>query len=268
MTSETKFIHVNSVELGYQVHAEGSGLPPLLFAHGYALRSTGPMYRELFSNLTGNFTVYALDLRGHGASADAFADWSCEALADDVAAFADALGIAGAVYAGHSIGGFTGMFATIRHPGVFSALCLLATAPASAGRYTATEHGDVFLKNGADVEAMHEIMGAAYVRAAPEEVRHAAESVAIMNRQVHEAFFPNFIHCEITQPVEAIREPCLVLNGLQDNIVPPAEQHATALGLPVCKEVNFSSEGHMFPIEAPGLTAREIVNFHQFGLTP
>src|SRR5262249_4592786 len=152
---------------------------------------------NLLPLLARDFTVYALDLRGHGESVEASTNWSCDALADDVAAFAETLGLTGAVYAGHSIGGFTGMLTAIRHPGVFSALCLLATAPASAGRHTAKENGAIFFEKGRDADTMYEVMAHAYVRPIPAEVRHAAASTAIMSPSVHEAFFPNFADCAI-----------------------------------------------------------------------
>ncbi len=39
------------------------------------------------------------------------------------------------------------------------------------------------------------------------------------------------------------------------------EQQRTALALRNCKEVNFMTEGHMLPVEAPDIAAREIIAF-------
>lgn len=261
MADGWKYVDVNGARLGYEIHELAKGRPPLVFVHGYAMRSTGPAYRALLSRLAADFTVYALDLRGHGASAGETAGWSLAAIADDVAAFAGALGLNGAVYAGHSLGGFTGMYAAIRHPGRFSALCLLATAPASGGGHTPAETRRLITDQGRDRNAMSGFFSAMYVRADRQAVEHAVDSMGIVDRSVHEAFFEAFPGCVIAPQLGEIRIPVLVLSGVRDIVVPPHEQHATSLGLPFCKEVNFSGEGHMLPIEAAAMTAREIRGF-------
>ena len=58
------FIEVNGVQLAFERH--GHGAVPLLFVHGYSGRAS--VYRRLYDYLAADFTVYALDLRSHGAS--------------------------------------------------------------------------------------------------------------------------------------------------------------------------------------------------------
>lgn len=263
MTIQT--IEVNGARLAYETHIATAGAPPLVFVHGYAMRATGPTYRLMLEILARTYSVYALDLRGHGGSAAASAGWSLEALADDVAAFPAALGLSGAVYVGHSLGGLTGLNAAIRNPAAFSsgfsALCLLASAAGSGGRHNPPGIGELFIAQGRDPAAMRQAFGPMYLRAAPEEIEHAVESVGLLDPAVHQAFFPSYMTFDVTGRLGEVRTPALVINGLRDVVVPPAEQHLTALALPRCKEVNLSSEGHMLPIEAPALVAREIVAF-------
>jgi len=256
-------IDINGATLAYEAHAATPGAPPLVFAHGYALRSTGPIYAALLETLARSFTVYALDLRGHGGSAAATADWSLEALADDVAAFPAALGLSGAVYVGHSLGGLTGLNAAIRHPGAFSALCLLASAAGSGGRHNPPGIADLFVAQGRDRAAMREAFGPMYLRPTPAQVEQTVDSVGLLDPAVHRAFFSHFATFDIMGRLGEAATPTLALNGLRDVVVPPAEQHLMALGLPSCKEINLSGEGHMLPIEAPALTAREIIGFVQ-----
>jgi pimeloyl-ACP methyl ester carboxylesterase len=266
MTGQVQYVSVGSAKLGYRVHSDGTGKPDLVFVHGYAMNGTGPAYRDFLSALEKDFTVYSLDLRGHGASASETADWSLATLADDVVGFARELGLVGAVYVGHSIGGFTGMFAEIRHPGTFSALCLLATASASGGGHAPPETGALLTEKGRDPDAMHESFAPMYVRAGADEVKLAVESIGLMDSSVHKAFFADYPNRVLTGQIGDIDMPVLVLSGARDIVVPPAEQHLTALGLPRCKEVTFSGEGHMLPLEAAGLTAREIVAFCRYDI--
>jgi len=133
MTSDRiKQISLNGVvELGYCVHGAGPNKLPLVFVHGGSLRSTAGPYEELLELLARRYAVHAVDLRGHGASAGALAGWSLEALADDVVAFSRELALERPVFVGHSLGAFISVFAEIRHPGAFSALCLLSPGPAN-----------------------------------------------------------------------------------------------------------------------------------------
>lgn len=259
-TPPIRHIDLQGARLAYQHHAGEGPRRPLVFVHGYSLRGTGEIYAPLIARLRSEFDVYALDLRGHGASAESSADWSQAAIADDVAAFVDKLGLREAVYAGHSLGGFTGLFAQIRHPGTFSALALLATA-AAAGGSPPPGLKDAFVTRGRDPAFTQGAFAAMYVRPGPNDIRRSADAVSLVDPSVHEAFFSNFARHIITERLAEVRIPVLLVNGGRDNVVLPAEQHRTALGLPRSKEVTFSGEGHMLPIEAPDATTREMVNF-------
>ena len=255
-----RYIDVNGTRLGYQHHAGGGRRRPLVFGHGYALRGTGEIYTELFARLAADFDVYALDLRGHGASASSFANWSQAALADDVAAFVDMLGLRGAVYAGHSLGGFTGLFAQIRHPGTFSALALLATAVAAGGT-PPPGLKESFVSRGRDGTFTRPAFAAMYLHPGPNDVSRAVEAVSLIDPSVHESFFSNFASVVITERLAEVRVPVLLVNGGKDTVVSPAEQHKTALGLSRSKEVTFAGEGHMLPIESANATSREMLTF-------
>lgn len=260
MPLETRFIAVNGARLGYEVRSEGSGLPPAVFVHGYSGRSTGEAtYGELLGALADAFTIYALDLRGHGASAAATENWSLSMVADDVAAFARALGIEGAFYIGHSIGAFTGMFCEVRNPGTFSALCLLNTASAEGGSHSAPEAGQLLIQHGRDRDVMREALIPMYVRGG-DPTPHA-DAAALMDRRVHELFYEEYPNRIIIDEVRRITIPVLAINGALDNVVPLFTQHATAMAIPNCKEIILMSEGHLMPLEAPAMTAREIITF-------
>lgn len=264
MTEEVRYITVNGVRLGYDIRGEGPGKPSAVFVHGYGGRSTGrETYGELLAALGESFTVYALDLRGHGASTAA-AGWSLSNVADDVAAFVRALGLSNALYIGHSIGGFTGMFCAVRHPGTFAALALIATASAEGGKNTPPEVGQMHVEHGTDPEFLHKALASMYVRDA-DTGPHVAAGL-LVDRRVHESFFAEYPNQVIIDQVGSIDIPVLALNGALDNVVPLPTQHATAMAIPNCKEIIITTEGHMLPIEAPHIVAREIITFWQHDL--
>jgi pimeloyl-ACP methyl ester carboxylesterase len=265
MGLDSKYVDVNGVRLAYVEHRTATSSAPLVFVHGYALRSSGDLYEKLFANLSREFVVYAIDLRGHGGSnGPESGPWSLAANADDVASFVEQLGLQGAVYAGHSIGGYIGMLTEIRHPGTFSILCLLATGPVGGGRSNPEGIADIFIQDGGDQAVMRDTLGPMYLRPDPRGAGLAAAACSVIASSVHEAFFLEYQSASLEDRIAEINSAVLLVNGARDTVVPPEEQHLTARGLRRSKEVIFSDEGHMLPLEAADLCAREITNFVRF----
>ncbi len=261
LSTTIEFVEINGARLAYERHGT-PGRPALVFVHGYGLRGTGPLYAPLIAKLATEFDVYALDLRGHGASASAHQDWSQTTIADDVAAFVNHMGLKGAIYVGHSLGGFTGMLAQIRHPGTFAGLCLLATIAAS-GTTQPAEIKETLVTKGRDVDLMTGTYASMFVRPDRAAFRRSAEAVALVSPGVHETFFTNLPNYVITDRLAEIRIPVLLLNGALDNVISVIEQQRTARSLPFGTDVTLAQEGHMLPLEAADITAREIITFHR-----
>ena len=263
MRPEIRYVAANGARLGYQVHSEGSGKPPAVFVHGYSGRATGDgAYPVLLPALAEQFTVYAFDLRGHGASASEIEGFSMAAVADDVGAVVRELGLVGALYIGHSFGGFSGMYCEVRHPGSFSAMCLLTSGAAGGGAHAGPNAGKFLIEHGKDREALQTAFAAMYVHGGDGSVN--ADAALVMDLSVHRAYFPEWVRLSILDDIRKIRIPVLMLNGALDNMVPLSALHETARAFPFCKEVIFSTEGHMLPREAGELVAREILAFWRY----
>lgn len=260
MVSEIRYVAVNGARLGYEVHSEGSGRPPAIFVHGYSGRSTAMRaYQALLGILGDAFTVYALDLRGHGASASAVDGWSIEAATDDIAVVVRELGLTGALYIGHSFGGFTGLYAAARHPGLFSALCLITPGAAGNAWRRDPTAGAVMIEHGHDRAVLEAAFTPSYRD--PADGASHVDAILAMDRVVHETFFPAFAGLSILDQLGGVDIPVLLLAGALDAVIPLASLHETASALANCKEVVFSAEGHAMPVDSPALTAREIIAF-------
>jgi pimeloyl-ACP methyl ester carboxylesterase len=111
----TGYAPVNGLKMYYEVHGSGSG-EPLVLLHGSFMTITNN-----WTGWIGEFSktrrVIAVELQGHGRTADIDRDFSFESLADDVAAMLDYLKIAQADVLGYSMGGGVAMQVAIRHPG-------------------------------------------------------------------------------------------------------------------------------------------------------
>jgi pimeloyl-ACP methyl ester carboxylesterase len=89
----------------------------------------GEHWRHWVPLLAGGFRVLRRDMRAHGGSTagDPAHQWSPEALADEVVAFLDALGLERVHYVGESVGGITGIVLAARAPDRFETVTLVQT---------------------------------------------------------------------------------------------------------------------------------------------
>lgn len=110
------------VELFYE--SLGEGTPMVLQAHDHTpwLFGQAPVFSQRYRFLT-------YDRRGTGRSASPPGDWTAADLANDLAGFLDALGIARAIVGGASLGGVVTAQFAVDHPGRALALVIGHTVP-------------------------------------------------------------------------------------------------------------------------------------------
>ena len=111
MTAQTGYASVNGLEMYYEIHGSGE---PLVVLHG-AYMSIDAL-GELIPRLAETRQVIAVELQGHGRTADIDRPLRYETMADDVAALLDELGIERADIFGFSMGGGVALQVAIRHP--------------------------------------------------------------------------------------------------------------------------------------------------------
>ena len=91
----------------------GSG-PPLLLLHGNG--EDGTYFVHQVEEFSRDFTVYAIDTRGHGQSPRGGAPFTISQCADDLLAFMDRQGLPRADILGFSDGGNIALIFALRHP--------------------------------------------------------------------------------------------------------------------------------------------------------
>jgi pimeloyl-ACP methyl ester carboxylesterase len=104
-------VEVNGMQMYYEVSGEGE---PLVVLHGAYMDI--PTMGAIIPKLAETHKVYALELQGHGRTNDIDRPITYQALADDVAAFMDAVGLEKADVFGYSMGAVAGLQVAIRHP--------------------------------------------------------------------------------------------------------------------------------------------------------
>ena len=121
---------VNGLEMYYEVHGTGQ---PLVVLHG-AYMTIGTM-GEVVPGLAEARRVIAVELQGHGRTADVDRPLTYEQMADDVAALIGHLGIEQADVFGYSMGGGVALQVAVRHPEVVRKLVVASASYTSDGMH-------------------------------------------------------------------------------------------------------------------------------------
>ena len=108
----TGYAPVNGLKMYYEIHGSGE---PVVLLHGAFMTITSN-WSGWIEELSKTRRVIAVEMQGHGRTADIKRDISPENLADDVAALLDYLKIPKADILGYSLGGGAAMQCAIRHP--------------------------------------------------------------------------------------------------------------------------------------------------------
>ena len=104
-------VEVNGMQMYYEVSGSGD---PLVVLHGAYMNI--PSMGDIITRLAETHTVYALEFQGHGRTTDIDRPITYPALADDVAAFMEAVDLPKADVFGYSMGAAAGLQLAIRHP--------------------------------------------------------------------------------------------------------------------------------------------------------
>src|SRR4051794_17456854 len=108
----TGYAPVNGLKMYYEIHGSGE---PVVLLHGAFMAISGD-WNNWINELAKTRKVIAIDMQGHGRTADINRDITYENLADDVAGLLDYLKIERADIVGYSLGAGAAMECAIRHP--------------------------------------------------------------------------------------------------------------------------------------------------------
>jgi pimeloyl-ACP methyl ester carboxylesterase len=118
-------VQVNGMQMYYEVSGPARG-EPLIILHGAYMNI--PSMGAIIPRLAKTRRVYALEFQGHGRTTDIDRPITYQNLADDVAAFMDAVGLTKADVFGYSMGAAAGLQLAIRHPQKVNKLALASVA--------------------------------------------------------------------------------------------------------------------------------------------
>src|SRR5207302_1957256 len=130
------YADVNGIKLYHEIYGQGE---PLVLIHG-GLTTIGEM-QGWVQPLAKTRRVIAVEMQGHGRTADTDRPMSFATMGDDIAALLDHLKIPKADLVGHSFGGATAIRAAIQHPDKVRRLVVISSPHARSGWYPETQEG-------------------------------------------------------------------------------------------------------------------------------
>jgi len=204
---------VNGIKLYYEIGGTGS---PLVLLHGGlgALEMFGPNLAALAQGRQ----VIAVDLQGHGRTADIDRPLSVELMADDIAALIKYLKLDGADIMGYSLGGGVALQTAIQHPEVVRKLVVVSTPFRRNGFYP-----DILAQQGQVGPAMAEAMKQTPMYQLYASIAPRPEDWPRLLGKIGEAMKQDF---DFSQQIAGIKATTLVVAADAD-IFPPS--HAVEL---------------------------------------
>ena len=130
------YADVNGINLYHEIYGQGD---PLVLIHG-GLTTIGEM-QPWIEPLAEARQVIAVEMQGHGHTADTDRPLSFVTLGDDIAELLRYLGIEQADLVGHSFGAACAIRAAIQHPGMVRRLVVVSSPYARSGWYPEAREG-------------------------------------------------------------------------------------------------------------------------------
>jgi pimeloyl-ACP methyl ester carboxylesterase len=106
-----QYAEVNGINLYFETHGTGQ---PLILLHGGL--GSGEMFGPTLTELAQQHQVIAVDLQGHGRTADIDRPIDIRLMADDIAALIDHLRLDKPDVVGYSLGGGVALFTAVKYP--------------------------------------------------------------------------------------------------------------------------------------------------------
>jgi len=194
--------------------------------------------------------TYVLDVRGRGLStASAELDYSLDAQADDVIAFAAALGLQGYAIVGHSMGARIGLRAAAHQPPGLNRLVMIDPPVSGPDRRPYPSKLPWYVDS---MKLAREGCSAEQMRAfcptwTDEQLRLRAEWLHTCDERAVVASFDGFHADDVHQYLPAVNIPALLMVAGRGDVLLPADIDEIRTLLPQVGVARVANAGHMIP---------------------
>ena len=203
-----KYAEVNGINLYYEIHGKGR---PLILLHGGL--GSGEMFEPILPMLAERHQVIAVDLQGHGRTADIDRPIDIKLMAGDIAALIDHLHLDKPDVVGYSLGGGVAFQTAVQYPAKVRRLVMVSAniRPDAIYAEMRAQQGQV---SAAAVDFMKDTpMYQLYQRVAPRP-----EDFPRLLDKIGQSMSKDF---DYTEEVRGLQMPTLVVAGDAD-MAPPS----------------------------------------------
>ena len=263
-------VNSNGIRITYEINGTGHSL---VFITGVGYGKW--FWRGVVPALATHFQVVTFDNRGAGESDKPDGPYSVAMMAADTAGLLDALNIKNAYVMGHSLGGYIAQELVVTRPDLVGKLILASTNYGGTKVIPITPEAMDVLTNrtGDPVELVRrgiaiacapgfadrnpdvvkELLDYRFTNPVP-PAQYAAQVAAGAGTMAYSDQV-------VDRRMGAIKVPTLILFGEHDKVVPPGNAALMAQKIAGARVKIIAGTGHIFPIEDPASTVKEIEEF-------
>ena len=249
-------VEANGLKIFYEEWGEGQ---PLVLLHGATV--THAMWAPVLPALAERFRVIAPDLRGHGRTDNPSGEFSYRLLAEDTAAFIEAMDLEHPHVCGWSDGGQVALELGMRRPGLPGSLIIGAVQYTYPDHYQAAMGLMGFMAPGVVLLDQTE-------RAAPGFLNMVRDLHCPTHGPGYEETLLNQLCTMYLTPLNYTREdfarilrPTLVIVGDRDWGIPLEEAVGLYRQIPLAELAVISRGDHALPTTRPALFAATVLDF-------
>lgn len=206
--AQGKYANVNGLKMYYETYG-GKGQPLILLHGGFGVIG---MFEQILPALAANRQVIAVELQGHGHTADINRPLSLTQMADDVAVLIKQLGFETTDILGYSMGGGVALQTAIRHPALIHKLVVVSFPYKSDGMYPEASAAKQSINAEAAKAWIGSPMHQAYVSVAPNPENWSA-FVVKMGESIRQDY-------DWSHDIAALKTPTMIVVGDADAIRP------------------------------------------------
>ena len=246
--------------LNYEISGPADA-PPLVFSN--SLGTNLNMWDGQMAEAERHWRVIRYDQRGHGGSDAPDGDYALARLGRDVVDLLAALNIEKVAFCGLSMGGMTGLWLAINHPGSFSRMALCNTSAFLPPAELWNDRINAVLQGGMasiDQAVLERWFTQAFRAAQPDEAERIRQMILTTKPAGYAGCCAAIRDMDQRAHIGAIDLPAFIVIGAHDPATPPDHGELIAAKVKGAQSVTLDT-AHLSNIEQPEAFNRAVFGF-------